>query len=144
MYSVLLKNSSLQKRQISEQVESLFGILEKWDEQGRKEAVQVDTMLQEQVIKELIPSIAAVRSISPRLHKMYQKAIEPDPDLQSYGPVMKEKILALHNRFVLLSALTDSLEACYDEVRACVIQKEGAQPAEISCEDGCNTKLDVT
>jgi hypothetical protein len=101
--------------QISEQVEALFVILEKWEEQGQRGAAQVDEAAQVAIVQELLPSIAAVRGIEPRLAKMHQKAMEPDPDLQTYGPVMKEKILQLHARFLLLASLADSVEACYDE-----------------------------
>ncbi len=45
--------------------------------------------------------------------------MESDPDLQTYGPVMKEKILQLHARFLLLASLADSVEACYDEPSKC-------------------------
>lgn len=44
---------------------------------------------------------------------MHSKAIEPDPDLQTYGPVMKEKVLKLHERFLELAALADSVEQKY-------------------------------
>ena len=56
--------------QISEEVEALFNVLPAWAEQGRKEAVQVDTALQAKVIAELIPSIAAVRNIAPREYSL--------------------------------------------------------------------------
>ena len=101
--------------QISEQVEALFVILEKWNEQGRRGAAQVDEATQVAIVQELLPSIAEVRGIEQRIYKMHQKAMEPDPDLQTYGPVMKEKILQLHARFLLLASLADSVEACYDE-----------------------------
>jgi len=56
--------------QISEEVEALFNVLPAWDEQGRKEAIQVDTVLQAKVIAELVPSIAAVRNIAPREYSL--------------------------------------------------------------------------
>jgi predicted Holliday junction resolvase-like endonuclease len=102
-------------KQTSEEVEKLFCILESWDEKGRKEAVsQGDSVLTAQVIEELLPNIAAVKAVEPRLDKMYKKAIEPDPDLQTYGPAMKEKVLNLQSRYLTLRALAESLEMFYD------------------------------
>ena len=44
---------------ISEQVEALFAVLEKWAEHGRQ-ATEDDAALREQVVQELLPNIAAV------------------------------------------------------------------------------------
>jgi len=115
---------------ISEQVEALFAVLEKWAEHGRQ-ATEDDAALREQVVQELLPNIAAVRGIEPRLAKMHQKALEPDPDLQTYGPVMKEKILRLHARFLQLAALADSVEARYDET-ASKAQTDARAAAELA------------
>lgn len=104
-----------QHAQVSADVETLFAVLSKWEGDDRKQAVQADPELHAGLIDELYPSIAAVREMQPRVEKMHAKAIEPDPDLQTYGPVMKEKVLKLHERFVQLSALAGSVEAKYAE-----------------------------
>jgi hypothetical protein len=49
-------------------------------------------------------------------HQMYEKAMEPDPDLQTYGPVMKDKIIKLQQRYLELCSLADSVETSYNKV----------------------------
>jgi hypothetical protein len=44
--------------QISEEVERIFVVLSPWGEPGHKEAVHADAMLQEQLLQEVVPSIA--------------------------------------------------------------------------------------
>jgi Fe2+ transport system protein B len=127
-------------KQISEEVEKLFCILESWDEKGRKEAVsQADSALTAQVIEELLPNIAAVKAVEPRLDKMYKKAIEPDPDLQTYGPAMKEKVLNLQSRYLILRALAESLETFYDA--AATMARESADAAARSKQEQARLQM---
>jgi hypothetical protein len=127
-------------KQISEEVEKLFCILESWDEKGRKEAVsQADSALTAQVIEELLPNIAAVKAVEPRLDKMYKKAIEPDPDLQTYGPAMKEKVLSLQSRYLILRALAESLETFYDA--AATMARESADAAARSKQEQARLQM---
>ena len=126
-------------KQISEEVEKLFCILESWDEKGRKEAVQGDCALKAQVIEELLPNIAAVKAVEPRLDKMYKKAIEPDPDLQTYGPAMKEKVLNLQSRYLILRALAESLETFYDA--AATMARESADASARSKQEQARLQM---
>jgi len=127
-------------KQISEEVEKLFCILESWDEKGRKEAVsQADSALTAQVIEVLLPNIAAVKAVEPRLDKMYKKAIEPDPDLQTYGPAMKEKVLNLQSRYLILRALAESLETFYDA--AATMARESADAAARSKQEQARLQM---
>jgi len=127
-------------KQISEEVDKLFCVLERWDKKGRKEAVsQGDSALTAQVIEELLPNIAAVKAVEPRLDKMYKKAIEPDPDLQTYGPAMKEKVLNLQSRYLILRALAESLETFYDA--AATMARESADAAARSKQEQARLQM---
>jgi hypothetical protein len=72
--------------------------------------------------------------------------MEPDPDLQTYGPVMKEKILQLHTRFLLLASLADSVEACFDETAGKAkedVHAAAARAKQLDEEEALRTELIV-
>ena len=91
------------------------------------------------MIEELLPNIAAVKAVEPRLDKMYKKAIEPDPDLQTYGPAMKEKVLNLQSRYLILRALAESLETFYDA--AATMARESADAAARSKQEQARLQM---
>ena len=114
-------------KQLSEEVDRLRVLLTDWDTPAMRASVAAgDPALCARLVNEMLPGVAAVRAIEPRLSKMHAKAVEPDPDLQTYGPVMKDKIIKLYERYLELAALSASIEGHYGEAARCAQEELSA------------------
>lgn len=80
-------------KQVTEEVDALTTMLEPFLEVGGRlhprklsaeEAASARGVLE--------PAIERTLALADRVGKMKAKANEPDPDLQTYGPVMKDKV----------------------------------------------------
>lgn len=80
-------------KQVTEEVDALTAMLEPFLEEGgsgnpRKLSAE-DAASARGVLE---PAIERTLALADRVGKMKAKANEPDPDLQTYGPVMKDKV----------------------------------------------------
>ncbi|EKX41141.1 hypothetical protein GUITHDRAFT_164490, partial [Guillardia theta CCMP2712] len=57
-----------------------------------------------------------ISELHGKVDSLYKKAIEPDPELQTYGPAMKEKVLNLHKRYVELKDWAEKLRQSLQEI----------------------------
>lgn len=96
-----------------------------WDSDERKAAAKSDDAVALAAKAELLPALARTEQLSSRIKAMTDKAKEPDPDLQTYGPVMKAKVLALGQACVSLLATAAALHAAYlDSVQAAALRSD--------------------
>jgi len=103
-------------KQASEEVERLWGIASEWQDASKIEAVREDAELAVRAKHALEACFNDISELHGKVDSLYKKAIEPDPELQTYGPAMKEKVLNLHKRYTELKEWSEKLKQNMQEI----------------------------
>jgi len=103
-------------KQASEEVERLWGIASEWQDASKVEAVRRDGEQAVEAKQVLQACFSDISELHGKVDSLYKKAIEPDPELQTYGPAMKEKVLNLHKRYVELKDWAEKLRQSLQEI----------------------------
>lgn len=97
--------------QASEEVEAIFCSIAPFRAAERSSSGAVLENEGKVMAEALQWAIDRTEAWKERIAKMRAKALEPDPDLQSYGPVMKDRILDLCRRYDELCQIMGNLRA---------------------------------